>query len=111
MARYAAKHVVAAGLASECEVQLCYSVGVSRPVSVHAETFGTHTIDEREIEERVRRTFDVRPAAITRALRLRALPGEQADGFYIRVAAYGHVGRTDISLPWEQTDRVEMLRS
>jgi S-adenosylmethionine synthetase len=111
MARYAAKNVVAAGLASECEVQLCYSVGVSRPVSIHAETFGTNTIDEREIEERVRRTFDFRPAAITRALRLRALPAEQPDGFYIQVAAYGHVGRTDIALPWEHIDRVEMLRS
>jgi S-adenosylmethionine synthetase len=110
-ARYAAKNIVAAGLAKECEVQLCYSVGVSRPVSVHVETFGTATRDEHEIEERVRRVFDFRPAAITRDLRLRELPGEQVNGFYVLLAAYGHVGRTDIALPWEQTDKVDFLRA
>jgi S-adenosylmethionine synthetase len=108
-ARYAAKNVVAAGLARECEVQLCYSVGVSHPVSVHVETFGTAMKDEDEIEERVRRVFDFRPAAIVRDLRLRTLPCDQPDGFYVTLAAYGHVGRTDLALPWEQTDRVDSL--
>jgi S-adenosylmethionine synthetase len=84
---------------------------MSRPVSVHVETFGTATLDEREIEQRVARAFDFRPAAITRDLRLRRLPCEQPDGFYVSLAAYGHVGRTDIVLPWEQTDRVEALRA
>jgi S-adenosylmethionine synthetase len=109
-ARYAAKNIVAAGLARECEVQLCYSVGVSQPVSVHVETFGTAVMDERELEDRVRRTFDFRPAAITRDLRLRMLPGDQPDGFYVALAAYGHMGRTDVGLPWEKTDRAVLLR-
>jgi S-adenosylmethionine synthetase len=110
-ARYAAKNIVAAGLASECEVQLCYSVGVSRPVSIYIETFGTGRIDERHIEECVGRVFDFRPAAITRDLRLRDLPADRPDGFYVNLAAYGHVGRTDLDLPWERTDRVPLLRS
>jgi S-adenosylmethionine synthetase len=108
-ARHAAKNIVAAGLATECEVQLCYSVGVSRPVSVHVETFGTATRDEQEIEQRVARAFDFRPAAITRDLRLRDLPGDYVDGFYFLLAAYGHVGRTDMALPWEQLDKVDTL--
>jgi S-adenosylmethionine synthetase len=110
-ARYMAKNIVAAGLASECEVQLSYSVGIPRPVSVHVETFGTSTIDELDIEERVNRAFDLRPAAITRDLRLRQLPSTQPDGFYVALAAYGHVGRTDIDVPWERIDRVPLLRS
>jgi S-adenosylmethionine synthetase len=110
-ARYAAKNIVAAGLASECEVQLSYSVGISRPVSVHVETFGTCTVDERNLEERVARVFDFRPAAITRDMRLRSLPGDRLDGFYASLAAYGHMGRTDLFLPWERVDRVERLRS
>jgi S-adenosylmethionine synthetase len=110
IARYTAKNIVAAGLAQECEVQLCYSVGVSRPVSVHVETFGTGVLAEPEIEERVRRTFDFRPAAITRDLRLRRLPAERPDGFYVALAAYGHMGRIDLELPWEQTDRAQLLR-
>jgi S-adenosylmethionine synthetase len=109
-ARYAAKNIVAAGLARECEVQLSYSVGGSRPVSVHVETFGTCVMDEDELEERVRRTFDFRPAAITRDLRLRRLPGDHPDGFYVALAAYGHMGRTDLGLPWEETDRAVSLR-
>jgi S-adenosylmethionine synthetase len=110
IARYAAKNIVAAGLARECEVQLCYSVGMSRPVSIHVETFGTGVLGEPEIEERVRHAFDFRPAAITRDLRLRRLPAEQSDGFYAGLAAYGHMGRTDLGLPWEQTDRAQLLR-
>jgi S-adenosylmethionine synthetase len=109
-ARHAAKNVVAAGLARICELQLCYSVGLSRPVSVHVETFGTSVVDERDIEERITRAFDFRPAAITRDLQLRRLPCDQPDGFYVALGAYGHVGRTDIALPWEQTDRVDRLR-
>jgi S-adenosylmethionine synthetase len=109
-ARYMAKNVVAAGLARECELQLSYSVGMPRPVSVHLETFGTHTIEEGEIEARVTRVFDFRPAAITKELKLRALPGAHADGFYVALAAYGHMGRLDRDLPWERTDRVPRLR-
>jgi S-adenosylmethionine synthetase len=110
-ARQTAKNVVAAGLAGECEVQLCYSIGSSRPASVHVQTFGTNTIDEPEIEDRIRRVFDFRPAAITRDLRLRRLPAERSDGFYINLASYGHMGRTDLDVPWEQTDRAPLLRS
>jgi S-adenosylmethionine synthetase len=77
---------------------------------VHVETFGTAVMDERELEDRVRRTFDFRPAAITRDLRLRRLPGDQPDGFYVALAAYGHMGRTDVGLPWEKTDRAVLLR-
>jgi S-adenosylmethionine synthetase len=110
-ARYTAKNVVAAGLAAECEVQLSYSIGIPNPVSVRVETFGTGTRDERDIEDRVRQLFDFRPAAITRQFRLRHLPAGRPDGFYVALAAYGHVGRTDIELPWEKTDRVDLLRS
>jgi S-adenosylmethionine synthetase len=75
------------------------------------ETFGTCTVDERDLEERVARVFDFRPAAITRDMRLRSLPGDRPDGFYASLAAYGHMGRTDLFLPWERVDRVERLRS
>ena len=109
-ARYAAKNVVAAGLAEECEVVLSYSIGSARPVSVDIETFGTGKISETEIRERVKRHFDFRPAAILRQFNLRRLPSTVKGGFYRKLAAYGQVGRMDIGLPWEMTDKAALLR-
>jgi S-adenosylmethionine synthetase len=106
MARYAAKNVVAGGLAEECEVQLSYSIGLSRPVSVQVQTFGTGRISDAEIASRLEDHFDFRPAGIIRSFRLRHLPSAAKDGFYRKLAAYGHVGRTDMDLPWERTDRL-----
>jgi S-adenosylmethionine synthetase len=110
-ARHAAKNVVAAGLATECEVQLSYAIGHPRPVSVVVETFGTHTVDEQAVEDRVARVFDFRPAAIVRRFGLRRLPAMHSAGFYVDLAAYGQVGRADLELPWERVDMVEALRS
>jgi S-adenosylmethionine synthetase len=109
MARYAAKNAVAAGLASECEVQLSYSIGSAAPVSLRVRTFGSGKVSESEIARRLRATFDFRMGAIVRDLRLRHLPEEHPEGFYRRLAAYGHMGRTDLDVPWERTDRVETL--
>jgi S-adenosylmethionine synthetase len=102
-ARYVAKNVVAAGLADKCEVQLAYAIGVAHPVSVLVDTFGTAKIEESKIEELIKKHFDLRPAAIIRDLDLRR-------PIYRQVAAYGHFGRTDIDLPWERTDKAEILR-
>ncbi len=105
-ARYAAKNVVAAGLAGECEVQLSYTIGLSRPVSIEVETFGTGKIAEEDIATLLERHFDFRLAGIIRQFDLRFLPSYAEDGFYQKLATYGHVGRMDIDLPWEKTDRV-----
>jgi len=102
-ARYVAKNIVAAGLADRCELELAYAIGVARPVSVLVETFGTAKVDVDVIEELVKRHFDLRPAAIIRDLDLRK-------PHYRKVAAYGHFGRTDIDLPWERTDKADILR-
>ena len=102
-ARYVAKNIVAAGLADKCELELAYAIGVAEPVSVLVETFGTNKIDEEKIEELVRKHFDLRPVAIIRDLDLRR-------PIYKQTAAYGHFGRTDIDLPWEKTDKAEILR-
>ncbi len=110
VARYAAKNVVAAGLADECEVQLSYSIGRSRPVSVQVETFDTGRISDEEIASRIENNFDFRLAGILKLFRLRSLPSAMKGGFYRRLAAYGHVGRKDIDLPWEKTDRIDWLR-
>jgi S-adenosylmethionine synthetase len=109
-ARYAAKNVVAAGLANECEIQLSYSIGLSRPVSIQVETFGTGRISDEKIEELVVRHFDFRVAAIIRQFNLRYLPSIIKGGFYRKLASYGHVGRMDIGLPWELTDKAEILK-
>jgi S-adenosylmethionine synthetase len=109
MARYAAKNAVAAGLAGECEVQLSYSIGSAGPVSLRVRSFGTGTIGDDEIADRLRRAFDFRIGAIIRDLRLRHLPTEQPEGFYRRLAVYGHMGRTDLDVPWERMDRAEQL--
>ncbi len=109
-ARYAAKNVVVAGLASECEVQLSYSIGLSRPVSIQVETFGTGIMPDEKIAELVERHFEFRIAGIIKQFNLRYIPSIIKGGFYRKLAAYGHVGRMDIGLPWELTDKAEMLR-
>ncbi|MEQ8976029.1 MAG: methionine adenosyltransferase [Coleofasciculus sp. C1-SOL-03] len=109
-ARYAAKNVVAANLADECEVQLSYTIGLSRPVSVEVETFGTGKVDEQEIIARLKDNFDFRLAGIIRHFNLRFLPSLTKGGFYQKLAAYGHVGRMDLELPWEKTDKAEFLK-
>jgi S-adenosylmethionine synthetase len=107
-ARYAAKNVVAAGLAKSCEVQLSYSIGLAGPVSVQIETFGSARIAEDEIARRVRSTFDFRLGAIVRGFGLRHL-ARRDGGFFRRLACYGQVGRPELELPWEATDRVDAL--
>lgn len=102
MARYVAKNVVAAELAKECGVQLAYAIGVSRPLSVNVNTRGTSTIDEEQLEEAIRRTFDMRPGAIVEQLNLRGIK-------YRPFASGGHMGREDLDAPWERTDRTEDL--
>jgi S-adenosylmethionine synthetase len=103
-ARYVAKNIVAAGLAEKCEVQLAYAIGVARPVSVRVDTFGTGTVSEDRLVELVEKHFDLRPAGIIRSLDLRR-------PIYRQTAAYGHFGRTDIDLPWENTDKADVLRA
>ena len=103
-ARYAAKNVVAAGLADRCQIQLAYAIGVAEPVSILVDTFGTGKYSDEAISEAVRKVFDFRPAAIIRDLDLRR-------PIYRQTAAYGHFGRTDIDLPWEHEDKVEALKA
>lgn len=108
--RYVAKNIVAAGLAKKCEVQLAYAIGVAEPVSVFVETFGTGKISDDEISRLVRENFDLRPAAIIKNFDLRGLPAKNGGKFYQKLAAYGHMGRMDIQVPWENTDKAESLR-
>jgi S-adenosylmethionine synthetase len=110
-ARHVAKNVVAAGLADECEVQLSYAIGRARPVTVMVRSLGTSTIGDDELTQRVLQIWDLRPAAIVRALGLRGLPRQRHGRFYRHLAAYGHVGRTDLDPPWERVDRADQLRS
>lgn len=109
-ARYAAKNIVAAGLASQCEVQLTYSISRSRPASIQVETFGTGRISDEKAALLLDREIDFRLAGIVKKFNLRRPPGRTKGGFYQRLAAYGHVGRTDLDLPWEVTDKVEAFR-
>ncbi|VUW92112.1 S-adenosylmethionine synthase [Streptococcus pasteurianus] len=102
-ARYIAKNIVAAGFATKAEVQLAYAIGVAQPVSARVDTFGTNTITESKLEAAVREVFDLRPAGIIQMLDLRR-------PIYRQTAAYGHMGRTDIDLPWEKLDKVEALK-
>ncbi len=102
-ARYVAKNIVAAGLADRCEVQLAYAIGVAQPVSVLVDTFGTNKVDEEKIAKAVLENFDLRPAGIIRELDLRR-------PIYKQTAAYGHFGRTDLDLPWEKLNKVEILK-
>lgn len=111
VARYAAKNVVAAGLAEECEIQLSYSIGLSRPVSIQVNTFDTGKIPDEDLTTLVEKGFDFRLAGIIKQFNLRFLPGIIKGGFYRQLAAYGHVGRTDFGLvPWEEIDRVPLLQ-
>ena len=103
-ARYVAKNVVAAGLAKKCQVELAYAIGVAQPVSVLVETFGTGVVSDEVLEAAVRKVFDLRPAAIIRDLDLRR-------PIYRPLAAYGHMGRTDLQVRWEDTDRTEALKA
>ena len=103
MARYAAKNLVAAGLARRCQIEIAYAIGVAHPVSVLVDTFGTGALPDDQLAEIVTRHFDLRPAAIIRDLDLRR-------PIYRQTAAYGHFGRTDLDLPWERTDRAEALK-
>ena len=103
-ARYIAKNVVAAGLAKKAEVQLAYAIGVANPVSVRVDTFGTATVAESKLEAAVRDLFDLRPAGIIQMLDLKR-------PIYRQTAAYGHMGRTDIDLPWEKLDKVDALKA
>ena len=103
-ARWVAKNIVAAGLAERCQIQLAYAIGVAQPVSVRVDTFGTGTISDVELEEKVAKVFDLRPTAIINALDLRR-------PIYRQTAAYGHFGRTDLDLPWERLDKVEALKN
>jgi S-adenosylmethionine synthetase len=109
-ARYVAKNVVASGLASRCEVQLAYAIGVARPVSVHVTTHGSGKISDDEICELVKKTFDLRPAAIIANFDMRNLPKQSGGRYYQKVAAYGHFGRNDLDLPWERLDKAEALK-
>ena len=102
-ARYVAKNIVAAGLADKCEIGLAYAIGVARPLSIYVDTFGTGKISDNEIEELVQKHFDLRPAAIIRNLDL-------LRPIYKATASYGHFGRKDLNLPWEKTDKAEILR-
>lgn len=108
--RYVAKNIVAAGLADKCEVQLSYAIGVAKPMSMLIETFGTSTVDEDKLLEVVQKNFELRPAGIIQTFNLQKLPAERGGRFFQEVAAYGHVGRTDLDLPWEQTDKAELLK-
>ncbi|NLY67359.1 MAG: methionine adenosyltransferase [Tissierellia bacterium] len=102
-ARYVAKNIVAAGLADKCEIGLSYAIGVARPLSLFVDTFGTGKVSDEKIVELVRKHFDLRPAAIIEKLDLKR-------PIYRQVAAYGHFGREDLDLPWERTDKAEILR-
>ena len=102
-ARYVAKNMVAAGLADKCEIQLSYAIGVAHPTSVMVDTFGTGKLSEEKLVEIIRENFDLRPAGIIKMLDLRR-------PIYRQTAAYGHFGRNDLSLPWEQLDKVEVLK-
>jgi S-adenosylmethionine synthetase len=108
-ARYAAKNIVAAGIATECEVQLSYTIGFARPVSIQVETFGTGKISDDEITVLLEKHFDFRLAGIVKQFNLRQMPTLTKGGFYRQLAVYGHVGRTDIDLPWEKTDKVDVF--
>ncbi len=101
-ARYVAKNIVAAGLAKKCEIELAYAIGVARPVSVMVNTYGTGKVSNEKLAEAVNKVFDLRPAAIIDTLDLRR-------PIYSQTAAYGHMGRTDIDLPWEHTDKIDAL--
>ena len=103
-ARYVAKNIVAAGLAHRCEIQIAYAIGVANPVSVSIDTFGTGTVSDEQILSLIQENFDLRPSSIIEELNLR-------QPIYKQTAAYGHFGRSELQLPWEQTNKVTLLRN
>ena len=109
-ARYVAKNVVASGLADKCEIELAYAIGVAEPISVFVDTFGTGKISDDEISEIVQENFELSPMAIIRQFDLRNLPAKNGGKFYQKLAAYGHMGRTDLIVPWEAVDKAELLK-
>jgi len=109
-ARYVAKNIVAAGLAEKCELELAYAIGVAEPISIMVETFGTGSITDDAITALVESNFDLRPAAIINQFDLRNLPAKNGGKFYQKLAAYGHMGRTDFDVPWENTDKAKTLK-
>ncbi|HEY9702362.1 MAG TPA: methionine adenosyltransferase domain-containing protein, partial [Allocoleopsis sp.] len=109
-ARYVAKNIVAAGLAEKCEVQVSYAIGVARPMSILVETFGTGKVDDDILLEAVKKIFELRPAGLIHTFNLQEIVAERKGRFYQDVAAYGHFGRNDLNLPWEQTDKATILK-
>ncbi len=109
-ARYVAKNIVAAGLADKCEIELAYAIGVAEPISVFVDTFGTGKISDDEISELVKENFELSPMAIIKHFDLRNLPAKNNGKFYQKLASYGHMGRTDIVVPWELTDKADILK-
>lgn len=107
--RYVAKNIVASGLAEKCEIELAYAIGVAEPISIFVDTFGTGKLSDDEISDIVKENFDLSPMAIIKQFDLRNLPAKNGGKFYQRLAAYGHMGRTDINVPWESTDKVAKL--
>lgn len=109
-ARWVAKNIVAAGLAEKCELELAYAIGVAEPISVMVDTFGTGNCSDEEICCLVKKNFDLRPAAIINQFDLRGLPAKNGGKFYQKLAAYGHMGRLDFEVPWENTDKAQDLK-
>ena len=109
-ARWVAKNIVAAGLAEKCEVELAYAIGVSHPVSILVDTFNTGKLDDECLAKLVEKNFDLRPAAIIKQFDLRNLPAKNGGKFYQKLAAYGHIGRTDFDVPWEDTSLANKLK-
>ncbi|MGN0031257.1 MAG: methionine adenosyltransferase [Candidatus Gastranaerophilaceae bacterium] len=110
-ARYVAKNIVAAGLSDKCEIELAYAIGVAEPLSILVDTFGTGKISDDEISKLVSKNFNLTPAGIINKFDLRNLPAKNGGKFYQLLAAYGHMGRLDINVPWEETDKAESLKS
>src|SRR5262245_57157910 len=110
VARYAARNLVAAELARECEVHLAYAIGQARPLAVSVETYGTGAAPDPDLARILQETIDLRPTAVVHHMGLRQLPIRHDGSFYARLAAYGHFGRTDLDVPWEREDRVEALK-
>ncbi len=108
--RYVAKNIVASGLADKCEIELAYAIGVAEPISIFVDTFGTGKLSDDEISNIVRENFDLSPMAIIKQFDLRNLPAKNGGKFYQKLAAYGHMGRTDIVVPWEATDKAVKLK-
>ena len=108
--RYVAKNIVASGLADKCEIELAYAIGVAEPISIFVDTFGTGKLSDDEISNIVRENFDLSPMAIIKQFDLRSLPAKNGGKFYQKLAAYGHMGRTDIVVPWESTDKALKLK-